>query len=113
MADWHDKNHIPDALGPPGNRLARSASPALGKSVHRDLSSSLYAAAVSGVRSGTPGMPFPEDLRAKEQSEAVLASLSKADPAYELYEDLKKHAEHGIERSRAQGRAMDEEDADA
>ena len=81
--------------------------------MHRDLSSSLYAAALSSVRSGTPGMPFPEDLRTKEQSEAVLATLSKVDPAYGLYEDIKKHAEHGIERSLAEGRAMDEEDADA
>lgn len=93
-------------------RILKSAR-ALGKSVHRDLSSSLYAAALSSVRSGTPGMPFPEDLRTREQSEAVLATLSKVDSAYGLYEDLKKHAEHGIERSLAEGRAMDEEDADA
>lgn len=92
-------------------RILKSAR-ALGKSVHRDLSSSLYAAAVSGVRSGTPGVPFPEDLRTKEQSEAVLATLSNADPAHELYDALKKHAEHGIARSQAEGRAMDEEDAD-
>jgi hypothetical protein len=43
----------------------------------------------------------------------VLATLSKADPAYELYESLKQHAEHGIQRSQAEGMAMDEEDADA
>jgi hypothetical protein len=93
-------------------RILKSAR-SLGKSVHRDLSSSLYAAALSGVRSGTPGVPFPEDMRMQEQAEAVQATLSKADPAYELYEALKKHAEHGIERSQAEGRAMDEEDADA
>lgn len=91
-------------------RILKSAR-ALGKSVHRDLSSSLHAAALSGVRSGTPGVPFPEDLRTKEQSGAVLATLSRADPAYELYEALKNHAEHGIKRSQAEGRAMDEEDA--
>lgn len=94
-------------------RRILGAARALGRAVHRDLSSSLYAVAVSGVRSGTPGVPFPEDLRAKQQSEAILARLSKADPAYELYHALKMHAEHGIERSQAQGKAMDEEDANA
>ncbi|OGA69419.1 MAG: transcriptional regulator [Betaproteobacteria bacterium RIFCSPLOWO2_12_FULL_65_14] len=93
-------------------RILKSAR-ALGKSVHRDVSSSLCASAVSGLRSGIPGKPFPADLHMKEQAEEVLASLSKADPAYELYDDLRKHAEHGIERSRAEGRAMDDEDADA
>lgn len=86
---------------------------AIGKSAHREVSSSLYAAAMSGVRSGRPGEPFPEDVRTREQADAVLATISKADPSYEFYEGLKKHAEHGIERSRADGRAMDEEDADA
>lgn len=91
-------------------RILKSAR-ALGRSVHRDLNSSLYASAVSGVRSGTPGVPLPDDLQMKEKCEAVLSKLTKADPAYEFFEMLKKHAEHEIKRSQAEGRAMDEEDA--
>jgi transcriptional regulator with XRE-family HTH domain len=84
----------------------------LGTSVHRNLSSSLYASAISGVRSGTAGEPLPRDLELKAQAEEVLSSLSAGDPAFELYDDLRKHALNDIERSKAEGRAMDEEDAE-
>lgn len=89
-------------------KVARS----LGVSVYRELSSSLFASAVSGIRSGTPGEPFPEDLRMKAQAEEALATLSRADPAFALYDDIRRHAEGNIERSLAEGRAMAEEDAD-
>jgi len=91
-------------------RMLKSAR-GLGRDVYRDLSSSFCAGALTGLRSGTPGEPFPEDLRMKEQAEAVLANLSKADPAYGLYVALKEHAEFGIERSKAQRMTLDEEDA--
>jgi len=88
------------------------AARSLGASVYRGLGSSLFASAVSGVKGGAPGEPFPEDLRMKAQAEEVLATLSKADPAFALYDDIRKHAESNIERSLAEGRAMTEEDID-
>ena len=88
------------------------AARAIGKSTYRDMRSSLYASAVTGLRSGTPGQPFPRDLLMKKQAEEILAALSRADPAYDLYDSLRRHAEDDIERSRVEGRFMDEEDAD-
>jgi hypothetical protein len=93
-------------------RILRSAR-SVGKPAHRAASSSLFASALGGVRSGTPGQPFPADVEMKERAEQVLSILSEGDPAFGLYDDLRRHAEDGIERARAEGRAMDEEDADA
>jgi hypothetical protein len=93
-------------------RILRAAR-SVGKSAYRAVGSSLFASALGGVRSGTPGQPFPADVDMKERAEQVLASLSKADAAYALYDDMRRHAEGGIERALAEGRAMDDEDADA
>ena len=62
------------------------------------------------MRSGVAGEPFPQDLKMREQAEHVLAGLSKADPAYGLYDDLRTHAEREIERSLAEARALAEEE---
>lgn len=84
-----------------------------GRKVHKNLSSAIFAASVSGVRSGAPGQPFPFDLELKAMSEQRLALLAKSDPAFELYRDLRDHAVGEIERQLEMGRRMDEEDADA
>lgn len=91
------------------SRLLRAAR-ALGPAEYERVRSALYASGVHGIRSGTPGEPFPQDLALKADAEQVLAKLSKGDPAHRLYDDLRKHAEHDIERQRAEGRAMAEED---
>lgn len=90
-----------------------SAARALGRSVQKAVSSSLFASALGGVRSGIPGQPFPIDLDMKERAEQILASLAKSDPAFSLYEDIRRHAEESIGRSRREGLIMDEEDADS
>lgn len=61
--------------------------------------SSLYAAALSGVRSGTLGQPFPQDIRTKELAEKALNEISRYSPAYRLYDWLKNGAKQNIERS--------------
>jgi transcriptional regulator with XRE-family HTH domain len=61
--------------------------------------SSLYAAASTGMRSGTLGQPFPQDIRLKELAEKALNETPRYSPAYRLYEWLKKGAEQDIERS--------------
>ena len=93
-------------------RHSLSSARSLGKSVHDDVQSSLYAAAIGGMRSGTPGEPFPADIQRKEQAEEILTMLSKTDPAYPLYDNIREEAERCINRQIAEGKAMDEEDAD-
>jgi transcriptional regulator with XRE-family HTH domain len=93
-------------------RILRAAR-ALGRSVQKAVSSSLFASALGGVRSGIPGQPFPTDLDMKQRAEHILASLAKSDPAFSLYDDIRAHAEESIGRSRREGLIMDEEDADS
>lgn len=60
------------------------------------LKSGLFGSAISGIRSGTPGQPFPRDLEVKAECEKILQGLSKFSPAYEVYESLLKDAEQNI-----------------
>lgn len=93
-------------------RRILKAARSLGGTAYRELKGSMWISAAMGTRSGTPGKPFPEDLSIKRKAEETLALLSKGDPAYSLYDDLRKGAERDIERSVAMGRAMDEEDSE-
>lgn len=70
-----------------------------GKEQLENALSSLYASATSGVRSGTLGEPFPQDVKVKELAEKALNETPRFSPAYRLYEWLKKGAEKDIERS--------------
>lgn len=70
-----------------------------GKAVERDMSFALYVCAAHGMRSGRVGAPFPEDLALKDQAQKMLATISKAHPAFGLYDDLLKHAEGNIRPS--------------
>lgn len=90
-------------------RAARS----IGRKAHKDLSSAIFASSVGGVRSGAPGQPFDADLRLKKLAEERLERITRADPAYDLYLAMRDHAAQDIDRQLADGRRMDEEDADA
>jgi transcriptional regulator with XRE-family HTH domain len=72
------------------------------------LITGLLNSAISGVRHGTPGEPFPRDLEMKAKAENVLRSLSRFSPAYLLYEDLRKYAESGIQRALLDREAFEE-----
>ena len=72
---------------------------------------SLWANAALGSRSGKVGEPFPEDLRLLERCNEMLSRLGRFDPAYKLYEDIRDHAQHNIDRQLEEGRMLDEEDA--
>lgn len=74
------------------------------------LRSTLGAVTMSGVRGGTPGKPFPQDLAQERLANDMLARLSRLDPAYELYSELLRHARRGIERQVRQKEAMDADD---
>ncbi len=70
------------------------------KSVDRELTKSainnLYGTARSGVWGGTVGEPFPRDIQHRDDSTTILASLPRFSAAYELYEMLRKAADHAI-----------------
>ncbi|WP_454619671.1 P-loop NTPase [Bradyrhizobium cenepequi] len=71
----------------------------IGPSALDRINSALMAASIGGLRQGTPGEPFPRDLETKSECEKVLSTLSKFSPAYELYDELLKHAKSEIARS--------------
>jgi transcriptional regulator with XRE-family HTH domain len=75
-----------------------------------EIRSSIGAATHSGVRGGTPGEPFPEDLRMEQHCEQMLASLSRAEPAFDLYDGLLKDARYAIARQRKSREALEDED---
>lgn len=64
----------------------------------RRASEALYLSGVSGMRSGTPGQPAPQDLAMKENAQAAMAKVSRLSPAYRLYKDIHAHAVMNIER---------------
>lgn len=80
---------------------------------HRALSSAIYSASITGIRTGIPGQPYEVDVRIKAMADMRLANLTKTDPAFDIYRDMREHAANEIERRLAEGRRMDEEDMDA
>ncbi len=87
-----------------------NSAQAIGPEAVKRLSSSLYAATNSGVRGTTPGEPFPEDLRLEKHALAMLSSLSRWDPAFDLYTQLLRSARAGIALQRREKEAMDAEE---
>ncbi|MBU4260403.1 MAG: helix-turn-helix domain-containing protein [Proteobacteria bacterium] len=73
-----------------------------------DVVSALIGSAISGLRSGKSGEPFPQDIKMKEDAEKALKEIPRFSPAYRLYEYLKKHAEQNIERSRREREQYEE-----
>lgn len=83
---------------------------ALGREAVQRISSSLYIATTSGVRSTRPGEPFPEDVLLEKHASDVLSTLSRWDPAYDLYTGLLRSAKSGIDWQRREKEAMDAEE---
>ncbi|QHG22480.1 helix-turn-helix domain-containing protein [Pseudomonas sp. DTU12.1] len=76
----------------------------------KDISSALWASAVSGGRSGLAGEPFKEDVVLKDYAETILKGMSRMDPAYKLYNWLFQHSKENIERQADENRAMELDD---
>ena len=93
-------------------RLLKAAR-SIGIKEHRDLSTAIFAASTSGMRSGTPGQPFEFDVQLKTMAEQRLAHLTKSDPTFELYRSLRDHASRDIKIQLEEGRIMDEMDSDS
>ena len=69
-----------------------------GQETLKSVSSELYCTSLSGVKSRTPGEPFPQDLQRLDKAIEVLKSLPRYSVTYELYDGLRKDAEHEIKR---------------
>jgi transcriptional regulator with XRE-family HTH domain len=79
-----------------------------GQPVRRKAIGSLYRSAISGVRSGRPGEPFPQDVQCREAAVALLGRLPRLSPAYELYEMIRAHSEQGIAFAQQEAESFDD-----
>ena len=69
-----------------------------GRKTVKLVSSELYCTSQSGVKTGTPGEPFVQDIQCRDKAIEVLKSLPRYSVAYELYDGLRKDAEYEIKR---------------
>jgi hypothetical protein len=60
------------------------------------VSSNLYASVISGVRSGTPGQPFNEDLEQRDKSLEIYRSLTPGTVEAKFYQSLERSARQSI-----------------
>ncbi len=79
-----------------------------GKDVLDIALDALYRSSTSGVKHGTPGEPFPEDVNMKNKAETTMSELSRFSPAYKLYEQIKLSAEHCIQYSLKEREAFED-----
>jgi len=87
-----------------------NAAELVGEEAMDEIRSAIALAAYSGGRGGTVGEPFPEDLRMEQHCVEMLTSLSRAEPAFDLYDGLLKEARYQIEHQRKSKEALEEED---
>ncbi len=68
----------------------------IGDDCYNTVSWDLFQSVTSGIRSGIPGQPFPDDVAIKEQSAAVARQLVAESPSHRFYESLAKDAQDSI-----------------
>lgn len=86
------------------------AAEQIGDKAAQSIRHAFSSATLMGSRSTAPGEPFQEDLRLEKHCTEMLATLSRVEPAYELYEALLESARDGIARQRRMKRAMEDEE---
>ncbi len=69
-----------------------------GNDCYRKVSSYLYELVLQGVRSGTPGQPFPQDIEQRDRSLELMKRLPVGSPAYKFYKTLYEEALAAIKR---------------
>ena len=80
-----------------------------GKETLDNAVSALYSSAITGLRSGIPGEPFPQDIMMRDDAEKALQAIPRFAPARRLYESLKKSAEANINRSLRERETFEDE----
>lgn len=76
-----------------------NAADSHGPDCYRTVCGDLQAAMVSGVRSGTPGEPFPHDIEQRDRSRAAAGQLRPGSPSHRFFMSLVAGAEASIEWS--------------
>jgi len=84
-------------------RTAIHAADRLGESVRRDMVEALWVATISGIRSGTPGEPFPETVEQRDRSRQVARQLPTGSLEERFYSDVAESAEREIAREAEEG----------
>lgn len=79
-------------------RTALHAADRLGEDVLRAVLGALWAATISGVRSGTPGEPFPESIEQRDRSRNIAKDLPAGSIEERFYSDMAKSADRDILR---------------
>ena len=79
-------------------RTALRAADRLGDDVRREIAGALWAATISGIRSGTPGEPFPETVEQRDRSLQVAKGLPTGSVEERFYRDMAASAERDIAR---------------
>jgi hypothetical protein len=74
----------------------------------KNVLGSLMGSAISGIRSGIAGEPMPQDIEMKEKSEEALRTLLRFSPAFELYDEMRRHADDRIADSRRTKEAFED-----
>jgi transcriptional regulator with XRE-family HTH domain len=85
----------------------------MGKDGVEAIAGALYGSTISGVKSTTPGEPYPQDVRLRDYCSKMLEKLSRSDPAYLMYKELFDHADQEIRRQGREKEQLDAEDEDS
>ncbi|KRB46532.1 hypothetical protein ASD90_22640 [Terrabacter sp. Root181] len=75
------------------------ATEKVSEEAQQTLRSALWGATISGVRSGTPGQPFAEDIEQRDSSLRVAAAMPKGSASERFYLDMAASAQRSIESS--------------
>lgn len=81
-----------------------------GRERQEEAQFALYRAATTGMRSGTRGKPFPQDIALKQNAEAALARIRPGSPARKLFTWIRDHAQQQIERAHRDAELLEEEE---
>lgn len=76
-------------------RILRAAVK-VGANAHDDLAGALYGAAISGMRQGTPGQPFSEDIEQRDKGLSIAQSLPSGSAEEQFYRSLSSSAAEAI-----------------
>lgn len=79
---------------------------ALGEDYSRQMAAAFFRIAMSGMRSGTSGEPYPQDIALRDRCQAVLPTLAVGLPVHRLVLEILRRAEQNIRE------ATQEEDDD-
>src|SRR5262249_27221885 len=74
------------------------AAAAVGSECHARTASELYALAIGGLFTGTPGQPAPRYLSDKKEAQRLAARFKSRPAVRAFYESLVSHAENSIRR---------------